>query len=147
MLAERTRSLALVSRRRQGLQEQEKSVLHEELTEKIIECAMEVHKRLGPGLLESNYQAAFALELTHRGIPFVREPQYSVEYRGAIIGHHRPDFVIDGRVVVEIKSVATYDPVFASQVITYMRLTGSSVGLLLNFNRPLMKDGIKRFVL
>ena len=60
--------------------------------------------------------------------------------------HHRPDYVVDSHVVVEIKSVARYDPVFATQVLTYMRLTDSRVGLLLNFNRPLMKDEIKRFV-
>ena len=115
-------------------------MLHEELTERIIECAMEVHKRLGPGLLESNYQAAFALELTHNHIPFIREPQYAVEYRGIVIGHHRPDYVVDSRVVVEIKSVARYDPVFATQVLTYMRLTSSRVGLLLNF-KPADAEG------
>jgi len=122
-------------------------MIKEELTERIIGCAMEVHAALGPGLLESNYQAAMGLELSAAGLSFARERLVPVVYRGVEIGQHRPDFVIENTVVVEIKSVERYDPVFAAQVITYLRITKLRVGLLFNFNRPTLKDGIKRFVL
>ena len=116
----------------------------EDLTEQIISCAIDVHKELGPGLLESNYQAALTIELGFASLSFVREPIIPVVYRGIEIGQHRPDFIVESAVVLEIKSVARYDPVFAAQVLTYLRITGARVGLLLNFNRPVLKDGIKR---
>ena len=122
-------------------------MIHAALTEQIIGCAMQVHGTLGAGLLESNYQAAMALELRAAGLSFLREQLVPVVYRGVEIGQHRPDFVIENAVVVEVKSVERYDPVFAAQVMTYMRITKLRVGLLLNFNRPTLKDGIKRFVL
>jgi GxxExxY protein len=122
-------------------------MLHEDVTQRIIACATEVHRRLGPGLLESSYQAAMAIELTHDGLSFVRERIVPVTYRDVVIGQHRPDFVVSNLVVVEIKSVERYDPVFAAQLLTYLRITQMHVGLLLNFNRPVLKDGIKRFVL
>ena len=119
----------------------------EDLTERIISCAIEVHKELGPGLLESNYRAALAIDLGVAGLSFVREPIIPVIYRGTRIGQHRPDFIVESAVVLEVKSVERYDPVFAAQVLTYLRITGARIGLLLNFNRPVMKDGIKRFAL
>jgi GxxExxY protein len=122
-------------------------MLHEELTERIIGCETEVHRQLGPGLFEVNYQAATAIEFTYAGLPFVREPDVPVFYRGAQIGFYRPDFIVDNLVVIELKSVERYDPVFAAQILTYLRLTKLRVGLLFNFNRPVLKDGIKRFVL
>ena len=122
-------------------------MLHEELTEQIIACETEVHRQLGPGLFESSYQAATAIELEYAGLSFVREPSYPVFYRGIQIGCHRPDFIVENLVVVEIKSVENYNPVFAAQVLTYLRLTKLHVGLLFNFNRPVLKDGIKRFAL
>jgi GxxExxY protein len=122
-------------------------MVHEELTERIIDCAIEVHRQLGPGLLESNYHAAMAIELHVAGLSFVREPTIPVIYRGIEIGQHRPDFIVEKVVVLEIKRVERYDPVFAAQVLTYLRITSSQVGLLLNFNRPVLKYGIKRFVL
>ena len=122
-------------------------MIHEELTERIIGCAMAVHQELGPGLLESNYHAGMAIELGLADLSFVREPTIPVIYKGIQIGEHRPDFVVERAVVLEIKSVERYDPVFAAQVLTYLRLTGARVGLLVNFNRPVLKDGIKRFVL
>jgi GxxExxY protein len=122
-------------------------MIHEELTEQIITCAISVHKELGPGLLESNYLAAMAIELAHARLSFLKEPTIPVFYRGTRIGEHRPDFIVERAVVLEIKSVERYDPVFAAQVLTYLRITGTRVGLLLNFNRPVLKDGIKRFVL
>lgn len=117
------------------------------LTERIIACAIEVHRALGPGLLESPYQAAMCIELTARGIAVECERPFPVLYRGSRIGEFKPDLVVESQIVVEVKSVERYDPVFAAQVLTYLRVTGLRVGLLLNFNRPTLKEGVKRFVL
>ena len=117
------------------------------LTERIIGCAIEVHRQLGPGLLESTYQTAIGVELDFRRIPFEREKVVSIDYRGVRVGQHRMDLIVQHEVVVEIKSVFNYDPVFTAQMLTYLRVTGLRTGLILNFNRPVMKDGIKRFVL
>jgi GxxExxY protein len=122
-------------------------MIHEELTDRILACAIEVHRRLGPGLLESNYMAATAIEFAHAGLGFVREPTLSVRYRDVVIGYHRPDFIVGNLVVVELKSVDRYDPVFAAQVLTYLKIANLRVGLLLNFNRATMSEGIKRFLL
>ena len=117
------------------------------LTEKIIGCAIEVHRQLGPGLLESAYQTAMSLELAHVNLRFEWEKTFPVEYRGVKIGFYRPDLIVQDEVVVEVKCVANYEPVFTAQMLTYLRVTGIKTGLLLNFNRPVLKDGIKRFAL
>jgi GxxExxY protein len=122
-------------------------MLHEEITDRILACAVTVHKALGPGLAEASYQAAMALELTATSILFQREPSLSVLYRGVIVGQHRPDFIIESVVVLELKSVARFDPVFTAQLLTYLRVTGLKVGLLINFNVPSLNHGIKRLVL
>jgi GxxExxY protein len=117
------------------------------LTERIIGCAMTVHRSLGPGLLERPYQAAMCIELAIAGLAFERERLVPVSYRGKRIGEYFPDLIVESQVIVEIKSVQQFDPVFSAQVLTYLRITGLRRGLLLNFGRPVLKDGIKRFVL
>ena len=122
-------------------------MLHEQLSERIIACAIEVHRQLGPGLPERDYQAAFAIEFRYQGLSFSREPSLPVFYRGVRIGQYRPDFIVDRLIVMEIKAVDRYNPVFATQVLTYLRLTKLEIGLLFNFNRPTLRDGVKRFIL
>lgn len=122
-------------------------MLHEDLTNKILGAAVAVHKTLGPALAERSYQAAMAIELTDCGLSFEREPRLAVHYKGATIGEHRPDFIVERLVVVELKSVNGLDPVFTSQVLTYLRITGLKVGLLINFNVPAVAYGIKRIVM
>lgn len=117
------------------------------LTRRIIGCAIAVHRYLGPGLLESVYRNALGIEMQFDLLPFERERVVDVTYRGRRLGEFRPDFVVQSEVIVEVKSVSTHDRVFDAQVLTYMRLTGLKKGLLLNFGRPVLKDGIKRFVL
>ena len=117
------------------------------LTETIIGCAIEVHRQLGPGLLEQTYEAALCIELQGIGMKFVRQPLFPVMYKGQPIGEYRLDLIVDDSVVVEIKSVERFDPIFESQILTYLRVTGKKVGLLLNFNSRLLRDGIKRYVL
>ena len=117
------------------------------ITERIIKCAIEVHRQLGPGLLESVYEEALAIECELDGLKVARQVKLPVEYKGRTIGEYRLDMLIDNLVVVEIKSVERYDPVFEAQVLTYLKITGKKVGLLINFNSRLVKDGIRRFIL
>jgi GxxExxY protein len=106
-----------------------------------------VHEALGPGLLEAPYQAAMCIALADRGLPFEREKEYAALFRGVKVGHYRPDLVVNSEVVVELKSVEKYQPVFLAQMLTYLRITGCRVGLIINFNRPRVVDGVKRVVL
>ncbi len=117
------------------------------LTRKIIACAIEVHKRLGPGLLEKLYKEALTIELELNNLKAEKNVQIPVEYKGKSIGDYYIDLLVDDRVILELKSVERHDPIFEAQILSYMRLTGKKVGLLINFNSKMVKDGIKRFVL
>jgi GxxExxY protein len=117
------------------------------LTEKIIGCAIEVHRTLGPGLLEQTYESALCVELQLAGLKFQRQLVVPVTYKNQPVGDYRLDLVIENTVIVEIKSVERIDPVFEAQLLTYLKITGLKRGLLLNFNSRLLKDGIKRMVL
>ena len=118
-----------------------------ELTERIIGCAIEVHRALGPGLLESAYKRALCLEFAHNKLRFERERHIPLRYRGAPLGQYQVDLIVEERVVVEVKSVLHWEPVFEAQILTYLRITGVRVGLLMNFIKGVLKAGIKRFVL
>jgi len=117
------------------------------LTEKIIGCAIEVHRVLGPGLLEASYEAALAIELEAAKLHFQQQLILPVFYKGRSIGEHRLDFIVEDAVILELKSVERHDPIFEAQVLTYLRLSGKHRALLINFNSRLLKDGVKRFVL
>jgi GxxExxY protein len=116
------------------------------LTERIIGCAIEVHRHMGAGLLEKPYTLAMCIELARNGIRFERERVVPLIYKDVRVGEYRPDLIVGGRVVVEVKSVLHLEPVFA-QMLTYLRITNIQTGLILNFNRPVLREGIKRFVL
>lgn len=122
-------------------------MLHEALTDSIIGCAIEVHKELGPGLLENVYQLALGAELGLHGIRHLSQVRLPVRYKGAEIGEYRMDMLVEGAVVIELKSVERYDPVFEAQLLSYLKLGGYRVGLLINFNSTLVTKGIKRLVL
>lgn len=118
-----------------------------DITEQILGAAIAVHRALGPGLLESTYEACLAFELVDRGLAIVRQVALPVVYRGVRIDcGYRLDVVVEGRVIVEVKAVERILPVHEAQVLTYLKLSELPVALLLNFNVPLLKDGIKRFV-
>jgi GxxExxY protein len=102
--------------------------------------------RLGPGLQEPLYAPALHIEFGLRGIPFDTELFLPVTYKGHPLGFRRIDLVVDGRLIVELKSVAALAPVHMAQLICYLKLTGKKLGLLINFNVPLLKDGVKRVV-
>ncbi|HEX8027688.1 MAG TPA: GxxExxY protein [Vicinamibacterales bacterium] len=117
------------------------------LTERIIGCAIAVHRELGAGLLESAYQTALCIELADQRLRFDREKKIPLFYKGVDVGHYRPDLIVEGAVVVEVKSVLQFEPVFVAQMLTYLRITGLRRGLLLNFNKAVLKAGIKRISL
>jgi len=121
---------------------------NDRLTERIIRLAMEVHRNLGPGLLESTYSEGLSWELNTAGLAFDRQLQIPVMYKGQKLpGVYRIDFVVEKQVVLEIKAAETLAPVHQAQLLTYMKHTGISVGLLLNFNTAVLKDGLRRLAL
>jgi GxxExxY protein len=117
------------------------------LTRRIIACAIEVHKRLGPGLLEKLYKEAMVIEMELDGLKVDKNVKIPVEYKDKPIGEYFIDLLVNDTVILELKSVERHDPVFEAQILSYMKLTGKKVGLLINFNSKMVKDGIKRFVL
>ena len=117
-----------------------------ELTHGIIGAAIEVHRCLGPGLLESCYEECLARELQLRGLAFDRQKALPVVYKDVKLEcGYRIDLLVDGRIVVELKAIEAIAPVHEAIVLTYLRLSGCRVGLLINFNVAVLKDGIRRF--
>ncbi|MEK7700019.1 MAG: GxxExxY protein [Planctomycetota bacterium] len=117
------------------------------LTEQIISAAIEVHRTLGPGLLESIYEEALCYEFSLRGVPFERQKEQDVVYKDKVIKGQRLDLLVFGEVVVEIKSVRRLEDVFTAQVISYLKSTKLKRGLLINFGENKLVDGIKRISL
>ena len=118
-----------------------------DITEKIIGCCIEVHQRLGPGLLESIYENALCIEFDLNKINYERQKGFSVNYREKFIGDFRMDLIVENQVVVELKCVQRFDPVFEAQILSYMKLGNFKLGLLINFNSKMFRDGIKRYIL
>ena len=117
------------------------------LSEQIIGAAIEVHRELGPGVLEHSYEASLQHELALRGISSVRQLLLPLTYKGLIIpDSYRIDLLVEDKIVVEIKTVEAIKPVHTAQVLTYLRMSGKSLGLLINFHVPLLRDGLKRLV-
>jgi GxxExxY protein len=119
----------------------------EELVTRMIGCLIAVHRTLGPGLLESIYSRAIGLELTAEGIPFEREVQIPVNYREQLLCVQRLDIVVASKIVLEVKSVERLNPVHLAQILNYLRISKLNVGFLVNFNVPVLQDGLKRVVL
>ena len=117
-----------------------------ELAGLVIGAAIEVHRQLGPGLDELLYEAALAVEMTGRGISFERQAKVPVFYKGELIGDKRLDFIVDRRLILELKAVEQLSPVHQAQLRTYLRITNTEIGLLINFNVALLKEGIKRII-
>lgn len=119
-----------------------------DLTERVISAAIEVHRTLGPGLLESVYKECLCRELSLRAIPFIRQSGLPVEFKGSCMDcGYQIDLLVADTLVIEIKAVETILPVHEAQLLTYMKLGGWKVGLLINFNVALLKQGIRRRVM
>jgi GxxExxY protein len=117
------------------------------ISQKVLGCALEVHRTLGPGLLETVYEKALAQELTDAGLQFAAQVQLPVIYKGGDLGcGFRIDLLVETSVVVELKTVDQLAPIHEAQLITYLKLSGHRIGLLINFNVPLLKHGVKRLV-
>ena len=117
------------------------------LSKEIIGAAIEVHRHLGPGLLESAYEACLCHELSLRKIPWEKEVPLPIRYKGvAIDAAYRLDLKVDGLVIVELKAVDKLEPIHEAQLLTYLRLSNLWLGLLINFNVVVLRDGIKRLV-
>ena len=120
----------------------------DELSRQVLGCAVEVHRTLGRGLLESTYGQCLACELSHAGISFQMEVPLPVRYKEVLLDcGYRIDLLVSGDLIVEIKCVETLLPIHPAQILTYMRLAKIATGLLINFNVTKLKNGIKRFVL
>lgn len=120
----------------------------DDLSKQVIGCALEVHRNLGPGLLESTYEHCLAHELTLAGLPFRLQHALPVKYKGILLDcGYRVDVLVEDQLIVELKSVEKVVPIHEAQLLTYMKLAQIRIGLLINFNVGLLKDGIKRMVL
>jgi GxxExxY protein len=119
----------------------------DELAHAVIGAAIEVHRVLGPGYLEKVYQKALEIELRLRNIAFQPQCPVRLDYKGQDVGQGFLDFLVDGLLVVELKAIEMLAPIHKAQVISYLKVTGLHLGLLINFNTVLLKDGIKRIVL
>ena len=118
------------------------------MTEQVIGCAINVHKPLGPGLLESVYEECLCFELAEAGLPFKRQIALPIVYRDRVLdGGFRADIVVSNVLIIEINSVDAIHPVHEAQLLTYLRLTRHKISLLMNFNVLRLKDGLRRFVM
>jgi GxxExxY protein len=119
----------------------------DELAHQVIGAAIEVHRILGPGFLESVYEKALAIEFDLRGIPYEQQKPMVLDFKGHNVGDSRLDFLVGGELVVEIKAVESIHPIFPAKVIHYLKMTDLQLGLIINFNVVLLRDGIKRIAL
>lgn len=117
------------------------------LANKVIGAALEIHRHLGPGFLESVYEEALTIELDLRGVVFERQRPITVFYKNRPAGEYRVDLLVGGNLVVELKAVEKILPIHKAQLISYLKASGLPLGLLINFNEKLLKDGIQRIVL
>lgn len=119
----------------------------ESLAEKVVDAAFQVHKTLGPGLLESVYETCLCYELTQRNIPYQQQVSLPIRYGDATLETGlRLDILVGERIILELKAVEKMNPLYEAQLLTYLKLTGLKLGFLINFNVLLIKDGIKRMV-
>ncbi|MGE5185352.1 MAG: GxxExxY protein [Acidobacteriota bacterium] len=116
------------------------------LAREVIGAAIEVHRWLGPGFLESIYEEALCLELEDRGVRFERQVRLPVLYRERIVGEHRLDILVESQLVVELKHVETLAAVHVAQLISYLKAGAFQLGLLMNFNVPILKNGVRRVI-
>jgi GxxExxY protein len=118
-----------------------------DITGQIISCAIEVHSILGPGLLENVYEEALSYEFRLKGLLYERQKEISLKYKGKDIGKHRIDYLVEDKVILELKAIEIMHKIYEAQLLTYLRAMDKRVGLLINFNVMKLKDGIKRLII
>ena len=119
----------------------------EDVMNRVIGAGIEVHRQLGPGFLESVYHDAMCIELGERSLRFDVERRVLVEYKGRSLAYHKLDLIVESCVVVEVKAVSQLEEIHGAQLVAYLRSTGLRAGLLMNFNKPVLKAGLRRIVL
>jgi GxxExxY protein len=129
------------------LKKKEPSTEIDQLAHQVIGAAIAVHRALGPGYIESVYEEAMCVELDHQAIPYQRQYKVAVQYREHLVGEGRLDLLIAKILPVELKAVETLAPIHQAQLLSYLKMTGFQLGLLINFNVPILKQGIKRVIL
>ncbi len=118
------------------------------LSAEIVDCAFQVHKHFGPGLLENIYHEALLIELQNRQIPYESEKSFPLKYKGKILkSGFKADIIVNNEIIIELKAVEKILPVHQAQILSYLKLTNKQLGFLINFNVPLIKDGINRYVI
>lgn len=123
-------------------------LIHGEITEQILGAAIEVQKRLGPGMVESTYESCLCHEMDLRGLQVARQVQMSPEFKGMRMAEaYRLDLLVESKVIVELKSVEALLPIHEAQLMTYLKLSSIKVGFLINFNVPILRDGVIRRIL
>jgi GxxExxY protein len=133
--------------RRRDAEENLSKLTLSELTEKVIGASIEIHRALGPGLLESAYEECLCYELTRHGVQYTRQQPLPVIYKGVRLDcGYQMDIVVEKAIILELKTVEKLLPIHEAQLLTYLKLTGLSLGLLLNFNVPVLKYGVRRIV-
>lgn len=132
---------------RRGLEHLEPEPVLNILAGHVIGAAIEVHKVIGPGYLESVYEEALCRELEIRQIPFSRQHVFNLTYKGVTVGHGRLDLLVSDQLIVELKAVEMLMPIHKAQLLSYLRATQCALGLLINFNVPMLRNGIRRLVL
>ena len=120
--------------------------MYSELSHRIIGAAIEVHRHLGPGQLESVYERALAQELAFRDIPHCTQVPIAVHYKGSCVGEFVADLIVDDKIVIELKAVTALQPVHVAQTLSYLDATGLRIGLLINFNVPVLCRGVRRLI-
>ncbi len=133
-----------------GAEDAEKRELGEEISQlsgAVIGAAIEVHRLLGPGFLESVYEEALCVEMQLRRIPFIRQSIVAVSYKGQQVGEGRLDLLVSNTLIVELKAVEKLAPIHEAQVLSYLKMTGRPLTLLINFKVPILKNGIRRIIL
>ncbi|MEM1097998.1 MAG: GxxExxY protein [Planctomycetota bacterium] len=119
----------------------------DDLAHRVIGAAIAVHRELGPGYLEAVYEEALAIELRHEGIAFERQKPIPLVYRGQTLAKsHRLDLLIENKLIVELKACERFEPIHQATVLSYLKATGLELGLLINFQVPVLKDGLKRII-
>jgi GxxExxY protein len=113
----------------------------------VVRASLEVHRTLGPGFLESVYEQALCVELTSRAVPFRRQVPIAVQYKGSLVGQGQLDLLVGDRLIVELKAVEALAPIHGVQLRSYLKATGFTLGLLINFNVPLLQQGVRRIIL
>ncbi len=129
-----------------GTEDTELDILNK-VTEQVIGCAIEVHRNLGPGLLESIYESALCIEFDLNKINYKCQVIIPVQYKNRKLGDFRLDLLVEDKVIVELKAVSNLSTIYNAQVLSYLRMAGKRIGLLINFNEALLKNGIERLIL